>query len=79
MSTVKERVALGVAWLNENYPDWRERIDPATLRMSDACRCILGQVEGSFYHIVVDVHGICSHDAACETLRVGRRARLRWR
>ena len=67
MSIIEERVAVGVEWLNENYPNWREQIDPARLQMSDPCHCILGQLEGNFYHVVIDVYGDDYFETACET------------
>lgn len=42
--TPQERVALGVAWLDEKCPDWRTRIDPMTLNLESPLRCVLGQV-----------------------------------
>lgn len=40
-----ERVANGVAWLDENGPDdWRNLIDLTTLDISDSGFCVLGQV-----------------------------------
>lgn len=41
---MRERVARGVALLDEHVPDWRDRIDPNRLNMIDGCRCVLGQV-----------------------------------
>ena len=34
--------------LDQQSPQWRAKIDPATLDMSYGCYCILGQVYGSF-------------------------------
>jgi hypothetical protein len=42
------RVAAGVAWLDENVPDWLGRVDPLTLDLSDDCGCVLGQLFGLF-------------------------------
>ena len=44
IETMKERVANGARWLDENFPGWTERIDPATLHLSDGMHCICGQV-----------------------------------
>jgi hypothetical protein len=44
MTTAKQRVSLGVALLDAYYPDWRSKIDPETLVMSQCNKCILGQV-----------------------------------
>ena len=38
---------LGAMLLDERCPGWFERIDMATLDMSGACNCILGQLYGS--------------------------------
>lgn len=48
MSTIAERVAAGAAWLDENVPDWVERIDLARLDVSDCVDCVLGQLFGGF-------------------------------
>jgi hypothetical protein len=42
--TVKQRVANGARWLDENFPGWEGRIDINTLRLSEGRRCICGQV-----------------------------------
>lgn len=39
-----ERVARGVAWLDEIRPDWRDRVTLPELRLTSACNCVLGQV-----------------------------------
>lgn len=39
-----ERVAKGVAWLDENYPGWFDVIDLDTLDIAACDRCVLGQV-----------------------------------
>lgn len=45
--TVDERVAKGAELLERRYgPGWREKINPRTLRMDNACKCILGQLYG---------------------------------
>lgn len=51
MSTVElpvdERVAAGAAYLDahpERYPNWRDRVDPATLDINSCLRCVLGQL-----------------------------------
>lgn len=46
MSTVQERVALGVALLNERRPNWRSQVDIDVLEMNDRSWCIIGQVFG---------------------------------
>jgi hypothetical protein len=46
--TVAERVADGVALLDEMNPGWWDGIDLETLRIEYADSCVLGQVYGSF-------------------------------
>ena len=46
MLTFAERVANGVALLDEVKPNWRESVDAEMLRMDDLEWCILGQVYG---------------------------------
>lgn len=41
---IENRVARGVDWLDENVPDWAERVEVKTLEMASPCRCVLGQV-----------------------------------
>ena len=48
MSTIAERVAIGVAWLDEHEPGWVSRIDLDTLEMGDCGQCICGQLVGNF-------------------------------
>jgi hypothetical protein len=47
--TVEERVARGVEWLDANEPGWERRIKLDALILSSSCRCILGQIYGSFH------------------------------
>jgi hypothetical protein len=49
ITTVAERVALGVAWLDNVVPDWRVRVDPGSLDLDDPERCVLGQVFRDLY------------------------------
>lgn len=42
--SVKERVANGARWLDENFPGWMDRINLETLDLNDSERCICGQV-----------------------------------
>jgi hypothetical protein len=48
MTGIAERVARGAALLDEKEPGWDKRIDLGKLMMWDGCRCILGQVYGSY-------------------------------
>lgn len=40
----RERVKAGAAWLDENQPGWRDRVDAVRLSLRSGCDCILGQV-----------------------------------
>lgn len=48
MKTIDERIDAGVAWLDDNVPDWLDRIDLARLDLSSECACVLGQ---TFAHV----------------------------
>ncbi len=52
MSTIAERVARGVAWLDETRPGWAERVDLDRLDLASPCRCVLGQEFGDYFEIV---------------------------
>jgi hypothetical protein len=44
MTTVAERVAAGVAYLDEREPGWAAQIDLEVLDLSDCDRCVIGQL-----------------------------------
>jgi hypothetical protein len=46
--TPEQRVARGVALLDEQVPDWRERVVVDGLDMLDGTACIVGQIQRSF-------------------------------
>lgn len=46
--TIEQRVAAGAAWLDENRPDWMDRIFLNSLDVSDCTLCVLGQVYGGW-------------------------------
>jgi hypothetical protein len=52
--TIEQRVANGVAWLDENVPGWLDRIELPTLDMKSDCRCVIGQVVGKYNRIIED-------------------------
>lgn len=64
--TTAERVAAGVAWLDEHDPGWwredapehltrdAQPIDLDRLDIDDPCRCVLGYRWGHFGHALVD-------------------------
>lgn len=47
--TVNERVARGVALLNEQVPGWRERIDQDSFSLESCHMCVFGQLYGEYY------------------------------
>jgi|SRR5882757_1287790 len=59
---VSERVAAGVAWLDENVPGWPAKIDLDELDMGSPSCCVLGQVYGSYWRSPLVSHVDC----ACE-------------
>lgn len=42
------RAAAGAAFLDGQVPGWAGRVDLLTLRLDDTCRCVLGQIGGSY-------------------------------
>lgn len=48
---LSERVALGVALLDERRPGWRTLVNPTTLHMQFSDICILGQLTGQFFGV----------------------------
>jgi hypothetical protein len=44
MSTVAERVSAGIALLDEEIPNWRDKIDLTELNIRSTRNCVLGQV-----------------------------------
>lgn len=48
MSDLQERAAQGAAFLDERIPDWHQRIIIDSLRMHNACQCVLGQLMGDY-------------------------------
>ena len=43
--TYEERVANGIALLDEHYPGWDVHINTLTLSIDDPCLCVCGQLE----------------------------------
>lgn len=64
MNNYSEKIQDGVKWLDENYPNWRDKVDPDTLNIGSDCGCILGQVNKK-YTDTLKQHGL-SHRQACE-------------
>jgi hypothetical protein len=62
MSTIAERVAAGMTWLDEHEPGWRQRIDRDRLDLQNCTRCIGGQLAG-VYAAFLRRHGLSFSDA----------------
>lgn len=52
------RISAGLAFMDERYPGWRNRINPDTLDVADPCNCILAQATGRDYNEVVPELGL---------------------
>lgn len=73
MTAVAERVARGVALLDEHKPGWAKRIDLDALHMSGCLSCVLGQVFADEAADVDQAAGIeygTGYDAGCEYLGI---------
>lgn len=46
-TTLNPDVARGIAWLDEEVPGWRDRINLGTLNVGELRNCVLGQVFGA--------------------------------
>lgn len=44
MSTAADRVSAGIALLDEKVPNWRDKVNIATLNIRHTRQCVLGQV-----------------------------------
>lgn len=66
--TVPERVAKGVAWLDENVEDWRSKVTIKDFDITNTCDCVLGQVfaghsrESGFDYAVDEAHFFTSKE-----------------
>ena len=54
---VRLAVKHGANWLDENYPDWVEKINLYDLDMGDCQNCMIGQVVGDYNDIVRGDYG----------------------
>ncbi|MEV4271960.1 hypothetical protein [Micromonospora aurantiaca (nom. illeg.)] len=65
---LRERVELGMAWLDARHPGWHDLIDLDRLDVASPCNCLLGQTLGAWdLHTVgmdVDQLAACGLDAA---------------
>ncbi len=44
LAKIPARVVAGVAYLDDELPDWRDRVCENALQMQSACNCMLGQL-----------------------------------
>ncbi len=49
-SDVAARVALGVAWIDENVPGWGDRVDLDCLDIGNRRNCVIGQLFGDYFY-----------------------------
>lgn len=52
MTSISERVARGVEWLDVNRPGWVDAIDLERLLLSSPCDCVLGQIDGNYFTVI---------------------------
>ena len=71
MTALSKRIQAGIALLDEQVPDWCERIDLETLDLFSGRRCVLGQVyadkmqpEKPGFYIGIDKLGLSSSQAS---------------
>jgi len=43
----EKQIARGMAWLDENFPGWVEKIVLENLNLGSSCDCVLGQTFGT--------------------------------
>lgn len=48
----RARVAKGAAHLDGLFPQWHDHIKVNEFDLGDACRCVLGQLDGNFHEAV---------------------------
>jgi hypothetical protein len=61
---LRQRIERGIAVLDANVTDWREKIDLDTLSLDDIESCVLGQVFGSYLTGAFDLGIDGSYDEA---------------
>lgn len=60
LGTIRERVEAGAAWLDLHRPGWWQQIDLAKLNVRHECRCVLGQLFGSYYRAPISLDESCT-------------------
>lgn len=76
---MKEAIAKGIAYLNENEPGWLSAIDLETLDMHDPYKDIIAQITGRNYRHYFEQHFV-SDDEAVELgfYLHGKKAHTSW-
>lgn len=64
MNTRVPSISGGLAFMDQQYPGWRNRVDPKKLDIGDACNCVIAQATGRNYNDVVAELGIRNRAAA---------------
>lgn len=47
---ISKYVSRGIKYLNKKHPKWLKQIDQADLDLSKGDVCVIGQLEGTYYH-----------------------------
>ena len=53
----KQKIEKGIKFLDQNYPDWLDKIDVSELNLNDCHQCVMGQLLGN-YIFARKKHGI---------------------
>jgi hypothetical protein len=65
---LRQRVEVGMAWLDARHPGWLDLVDVDTLDVASPCNCLLGQTIGNWdLHTLgmnVDQMAACGFDAS---------------
>lgn len=64
LQKLKKRVDKGIALLNKKKKGWYKDIDLATLDMSKASRCVLGQLYGHYFYGIEGINCLVPHTTA---------------
>ena len=60
---IRVAVTKGGPFLDEKYPDWKERVDPYTIVMASPVDCVLAQASGADYRQTRDGLGLSFEDS----------------
>lgn len=64
MREFEEQVKAGFLWMDEHFPDWREKMDEGKDRfaINEPCHCVFGLVNGDYY-VTKDMMSLSDGDA----------------